>query len=139
MTKALTTEALKASDLFKKFVHGYIVCALWSSTDDQGEPLDDGRDEDDLDPDCRKEMEEDCLDFVEAQWTLLCQYERRYHPTNGHNVWECAGHDFWLTRNGHGAGFWDRGLGDLGNKLTDAARVYSSVDLYVGDDDKIYN
>ena len=28
-------------------------------------------------------------------------------------LWNChqdeqAGHDFWLTRNGHGAGFWDR-------------------------------
>ena len=24
------------------------------------------------------------------------------------------GHDLWLTRNGHGAGFWDRGLGAQG-------------------------
>jgi hypothetical protein len=28
-----------------------------------------------------------------------------------------AGHDFWLTRNGHGAGFWDRGLGEVGENL----------------------
>jgi hypothetical protein len=49
-----------------------------------------------------------------------------------------AGHDFWLTRNGHGAGFWDRGLGDVGDRLTDAAHVYGSVDLYVGDDGLIY-
>lgn len=32
---------------------------------------------------------------------------------------EQAGHDLWLTRNGHGAGFWDRGLGDIGEKLND--------------------
>lgn len=49
-----------------------------------------------------------------------------------------AGHDFWLTRNGHGAGFWDRGMGKLGDRLADAARAYGSVDLYVGDDKKIY-
>jgi hypothetical protein len=37
---------------------------------------------------------------------------------------ESVGHDFWLTRNGHGAGFWDRGLGELGERLSAAARVY---------------
>lgn len=26
----------------------------------------------------------------------------------GHIDWSQAGHDLWLTRNGHGAGFWDR-------------------------------
>lgn len=43
-------------------------------------------------------------------------------------------HDYWLTRNHHGAGFWDRGLGDLGDRLTFAAQsdseysVWESVD-----------
>lgn len=32
---------------------------------------------------------------------------------------EQAGSDFWLTRNGHGTGFWDRGLGTVGEALTD--------------------
>ena len=41
-----------------------------------------------------------------------------------------AGFDFWLTRARHGAGFWDRGLGAVGDKLTKAAHVYGSVDLY---------
>ena len=49
-----------------------------------------------------------------------------------------AGHDFWLTRNHHGAGFWDRGLGEVGERLTDAAHAYGSSDLYVGDDGKVY-
>jgi hypothetical protein len=34
------------------------------------------------------------------------------------------GHDFWLTRNRHGAGFWDRGLGERGQYLTDASHPY---------------
>lgn len=36
---------------------------------------------------------------------------------------ESVGHDLWLTRLGHGAGFWDRGAGDLGARLTEAAEA----------------
>jgi hypothetical protein len=48
-----------------------------------------------------------------------------------------------LTRNGHGAGFWNRFYGDqpatkLGRALSDAAKVYGSCDLYIGDDGQIY-
>lgn len=49
-----------------------------------------------------------------------------------------VGHDFWLTRNGHGTGFWDRGLGDKGDRLTKAAKVYGSVDLYPDADGKVH-
>lgn len=51
---------------------------------------------------------------------------------------ERAGTDFWFTRNHHGAGFWDRGLGEVGDALTKAAHGYSSIDLYRGDDGKLY-
>lgn len=44
------------------------------------------------------------------------------------------GHDFWLTRNRHGAGFWDRGLGDVGKRLTDLAHPYGET--YVDFDDE---
>jgi hypothetical protein len=47
------------------------------------------------------------------------------------------GHDFWLTRQGHGAGFWDRGLGELGDKLTEQAKLAGEVYTYVGDDNTI--
>lgn len=50
-----------------------------------------------------------------------------------------VGHDFWLTRNGHGAGFWDGDYpDDLGRDLTKAAKVYGSCELYIGDDGLIY-
>jgi len=42
-----------------------------------------------------------------------------------------AGHDFWLTREHHGAGFWDRGLGVAGARLTDAAHTFGACDLWV--------
>lgn len=48
------------------------------------------------------------------------------------------GHDLWLTRNGHGAGFWDRGLGQLGDSLTTAAKSIGWANTYLGDDGLIY-
>lgn len=51
---------------------------------------------------------------------------------------EQLGHDFWLTRNGHGAGFWDRFGGEQagarhGSILSDAARPFgeSYATLYL--------
>ena len=43
------------------------------------------------------------------------------------------GHDLWLTRNRHGAGFWDRGLGELGDQLTATAHQMGEQALYVVD------
>lgn len=51
---------------------------------------------------------------------------------------EQAGHDFWLTRNGHGSGFWDGGWPEpAATRLTDAAHAYGEFNLYVGDDGMI--
>jgi hypothetical protein len=53
---------------------------------------------------------------------------------------ERAGHDFWLTRNGHGCGFWDGDWSDeVEQVLTDAAHAYGETDLYIGDDGLIYS
>lgn len=49
----------------------------------------------------------DCNSFVEKADSLLDELTE-----------EQIGHDFWLTRCGHGSGFWDRGLGEVGDKLT---------------------
>lgn len=114
------------------FLRAYIECALWSSTDDDGESLD-VYDESDLAPETLASMESDCADFQESNARLLAQAYAQ-----GHYLPEQAGHDFWLTRNGHGAGFWDRGLGATGEALTRDAKVHGSVDLYVGDDGKVY-
>ena len=50
-----------------------------------------------------------------------------------------AGHDFWLTRNGHGAGFWD---GDWpepqAEQLTELSKTFGTCYLYVGGDGKLY-
>jgi hypothetical protein len=38
-----------------------------------------------------------------------------------------AGRDFWFTRNGHGVGFWNRDLGQVGDDLADIAREFGEV------------
>lgn len=55
--------------------------------------------------------------------------------------WEGTGHDFWLTRNGHGCGFWDRNdclPADAGQRLTAASEKCGEYYLYVGDDGIVY-
>ena len=111
------------------FTLGYIECALWSSCDENDVPLDDNYCIDDMAPAALAGCIEDCADFRSANSAAL-------EASNLSD--ESAGHDFWLTRNGHGAGYWDRGLGAIGTILSDAARVYGSVDFYVGDDGKVY-
>jgi hypothetical protein len=110
---------------FDLFFNAYIETALWASTDDDERPLDDWADKDDLAPSALAEMKADCVDFFKANYNLIRDNVSR------------AGHDFFLTRNRHGAGFWD-GDWKHGDRLTSASHPYGSCDLYVGDDGKIY-
>lgn len=124
------------------FFRAYCGAALWSSTGPSEEPhacenLDDLFDVDDIAPECAAVMRSDCDDFIASNAADLAKYCERMRSEQWSGE-ERAGHDFWLTRNGHGAGFWDRGLGALGERLSAAARVYGSVDLYPGDDGLIY-
>jgi len=98
----------------------YFECALWSSTtvvhegddpvrlDTLGEPVhphfDDGF-YDDL---------EDFLADPEVAYLIGLTQQ------NAQQV----GHVFWLTRKGHGAGFWDRGNGPQGDRLTELTKAY---------------
>lgn len=56
------------------------------------------------------------------------------------NAWGPSqiGHDFWLTRNRYGAGFWDRGNGEAGDLLTKASHPYGECIFYVGDDNRLH-
>lgn len=131
------TQESEKPEGFVEFLQGYIACALWSSTDESdesgGEPMDSNYDESDIAPDTRADMERDCEDFMRANAATLA----RFLDITG-KEWSCAGHDFWLTRNRHGAGFWDRGAGETGKELTKAAHACGGVDLYVGDDNQIH-
>lgn len=107
----------------------YVECLLWTETGDgdNPRPLDEEYGSSDIEAGALIEIGNDVADFVDANWFDVKGLSARQ-----------VGHDFALTRNGHGAGFWDRGLGDLGERLSDAARVYGSQGLSVSDDGKLY-
>jgi len=107
------------------FTNSYIETALWSSLDDD-EPMDKNHDVSDIAPELLAQMKKDCKSFYE-----------KYEHLWGDNTDDQAGHDFWLTRNHHGAGFWD-GDYEKGDELTKAAHTYGEFTLYAGDDGVIY-
>lgn len=49
-----------------------------------------------------------------------------------------AGHFFWMTRNGHSAGFWDGRWGVFGDDLDHHAKAAGGRSLYLGDDSRIH-
>jgi len=114
------------------FTRAYIDCALWSSTDEStpqgGEPFDANYTGTDLPAETIERMAADCARFQEVHADDLSLARSA----------DYNGHDFWLTRNGHGAGFWDRGLGEVGERLSLAARAFGESNLYIGDDGRIY-
>lgn len=120
-----------------QFVEAYLTCALWASTttneDGSCSPLDDGYSEEDVAESARTEATDECSQFIADNATDL-QKATEY----SNYTWASAGHDFWLTRCGHGAGYWDRGLGEAGDRLSEAARRSGGRDAYVGEDSRIY-
>jgi hypothetical protein len=116
-------------------VIAYMQCALWSSTDEDGEPLDGLYETWDLSDKAEASMIEDCENFLNAVEDSDVDWRSGWSA-------EQMGHDLWLTRNGHGAGFWDRYYGgdlyEVGQRLTLAAKAYGSSDVYVGDDGKLH-
>ncbi|MFA5186684.1 MAG: hypothetical protein WC551_09430 [Patescibacteria group bacterium] len=117
-----------------KFTRAYLVCALWAETDGDNQ-LDVRYSIDDFAPSARQEAIDDCQRFQAENAADLSQYSHSQCPTD-----ELAGHDLWLTRNGHGAGYWDRDYlpDDVGNRLTQAAHAMGERYLYQGDDGMLY-
>jgi hypothetical protein len=119
--------------MFDEFFEQYIETLLWSETTEDGSPLDDDFSTDDIGN--IEEIKSEVLDFFNSALPAISEAIEK-HP---HYDISQAGHDYALTRNDHGAGFWDRGLGNIGTTLTDMAKAYGSCNLYVGDDGKLYS
>lgn len=109
------------------FTQSYITALLWSEMDESnpdtgGEPLDAHYCIYDLTAKALTTIKADCEAFQRDNAALLAQAGDK----------EQNGHDFLLTRNGHGTGFWDRGYEDgLGNRLTEAAHKAGETHAYV--------
>lgn len=92
-------------------------------------PVDESWSFHDLSESALKKIKEDCAEFCADQRTLdLIDGEER-----------AAGHDLWLTRQGHGAGFWDGDWPkDAETYLTARAKMLGGCWPYKGDDGLIY-
>ena len=140
---------MKALD---NFTRAYIEAALWSTMDESnekgGEPLGKNYGPEDLAPECLETIEADCKAFQESFGDVIDLGK----AGEDYSTRERAGHDFWLTRNGHGCGFWDGDwpmsmpadhpaatkYKDIGAFLTAMSNPCGEVNLYVGDDGRIH-
>jgi hypothetical protein len=119
-----------------QFQSGYVEAMLLLMTDGDGDPLDE-LDFTDVADGTMDGIIRDCVAFAADNADDLMFYSEHY----GDDI--RAGMDFFLTRNRHGAGFWDRDYAETGRtvlaRLTDAAHVYGETWEYVGDDGKVYS
>ena len=102
----------------------------------RGDPLDKNYDAGDIATETRTAMAADCKAFYEAHSATWAGQNLRVDvgPDD-----DCAGHDFWLNRNGHGCGFWDGDWAEpAASVLSEAAKQFGEFHLCVGDDGQIW-
>jgi alkanesulfonate monooxygenase SsuD/methylene tetrahydromethanopterin reductase-like flavin-dependent oxidoreductase (luciferase family) len=117
----------------EEFVDAYIEAMLWATNDESddagGEPLDANYDKYDLAPAALEAIVDDCRRFLDDPETVVAIA----------NDWTRAGHDFFLTRHGHGSGFWDGDWPEESEKVLMArTRLFGETWACVGDDGMIY-
>lgn len=87
---------------------------------------------DDIDGTYVEAVEAEIREFTAAHPLAVRMYlaQRKRNEVDG-SASAHFGHDLLLTRDHHGAGFWDRGLGELGEYLTERAEwLGGSADLF---------
>lgn len=108
------------------FTRATVEALYFTDTGDEGQPAKDAE----LSPDTLADLKADCRSW----WRRFGCFVEAAGMTP-----EQAGHDFWLTRNGHGAGFedgdWPEPYADMFDK---GAQCYEEFTTYLGDDGLIY-
>jgi len=113
---------------------------LWSETDENSKPLDLNYTIQDFDEDSLNRLyikfekfKEQVTEKIEEDYEDLEDFYLLSRPDDP------VEHDFILTANYHGAGFWDgdwmKGVDKI---LTDAAHSVGEINVYVGDDKQLY-
>lgn len=133
-----------AFDGLDSFTRGYIEAMFFTETDtggtresfdpENGSQLPGDVGADDLHPTALENIAAGCKAFQEKNAALL---DAAYaaEDSDGYAIYNDsqAGRDFWFSRNGHGVGFWDRGLGDVGDKLHEATKAWGEAHVWFGD------
>ena len=117
----MATEAYTQAEIDTVVDHA-LIAWLWSETDEDGTPLD-----------ATHSIHEVCVGARDAWTREVARFLEANHADlqDAGLGLEQIGHDFTLTRNGHGVGFWDRNLGEVGERLTASCADYSEVRGFV--------
>lgn len=130
-----TMDATTFRNTADAFTKAYVEAALWSSTDDNEVPLDRDHCIEDIAPSTLARIVAECDSFQSVNDALITEE----NTSSRYGASEQAGHDFWLTRNGHGCGFWDGDWEEpAATQLDEASKAAGECYLYVGDDGLIY-
>lgn len=110
-----------------EFVAQYLATLMWSS-EEENDPMDLSQ----LSPTALACAQDECRSFLVAHGELVSQAVAVYGLDG-------VAHDLALTRNNHGAGFWDGELPEpLGQQLTSVCETMGQCQPYRGDDGLIY-
>lgn len=127
-------EATKPPKL-SRFLAAYLETAMWADSDEEWpEGVD-------FAPEAREALRAEAAQLLAKHEAAITSAVDTGQVKCGPDFdeWGRAGHDFWLTRNGHGAGFWD---GDWpepwAEVLTNASKNVGGRDLYPGDDGQVW-
>ena len=114
----------------REAIDGYLQAAKFTGVTEDGTPLD-GTDYA-WSSDAQDQARDDVIDFIVANVSAIREFQR----VTGHG-WLQVGIDFNFTRNGQGAGFWDRGAGEIGIELTNVSKPYGEAIVYVDDNEEM--
>jgi hypothetical protein len=79
------------------------------------------------------------VDLIAFMSSIGMQDLQRIANYAGETFKQMFAYDFWLTRNGHGSGFWDSVCwGEFQDLLTSKAKESKESDAYIGDDGLVY-
>jgi len=122
-------ESVNTNHDIDDIVDSYLECALW--TNDEEEDFI-GKTIYDFSAKSRK------LVTSEIKWFMTIASDELGSALDDISD-KSIGHDIWLTRNGHGTGFWDRDYDkEVEELLVELSKELDFTDIYVGDDDLIY-
>lgn len=117
--------------------HLAVLATLAISETEDGTIGHDGLDPWDIPGPVAAEAAKDAHDFYDENRDVIDRTIAEFATGDVAEFARQLGADFALTRNRHGAGFWDRGFGRLGDELTELAHPYGELVIVVDDEGTI--
>ena len=134
---------------FPEFFQAYLTSALWSSTisdkddetdeptDKDGDPFDNHFTPEDFTDEALETLRAHAFSFWSRMWFYIDHEKAPASSYTAPRNTTQAGHDFWLTQNGHGAGFWDGDWPTYGEQLTKLAKYYPEINLHITPENQV--